>query len=87
MFEDTRTRQSVFRSDSSLNPDTGTGEVVGRETEIQRIADAVRPLAKNSTPENLLVYGPPGVGKTTCVNHVLEQLEDQTNAKTVYINC
>lgn len=87
MFEDTRTRQSVFRSDSSLNPGTGAGEVVGRETEVERIADAVRPLAKGRPPENLLVYGPPGVGKTTCVNHVLEQLEGQANVKTVYINC
>jgi cell division control protein 6 len=39
------------------------------------------------TPENLLVYGPAGVGKTTTVKHVFDRLEAETSAKSVYINC
>jgi len=33
------------------------------------------------------VYGPAGVGKTTVVKHVFNQLEAETSAKAVYINC
>lgn len=59
---------------------------MARETEIQRIADAVRPLTKRRKPENLLLYGPAGVGKTTCTQHVFQQLEQETSVKAVYIN-
>lgn len=59
---------------------------MGRETEIERIADAVRPLTRRKTPENLLVYGPAGVGKTTCVKHVFDRLETEAGAESVYIN-
>jgi cell division control protein 6 len=33
------------------------------------------------------IYGPAGIGKSTCVKHVLEKLENQGRVKTVYINC
>ena len=33
------------------------------------------------------MYGPAGTGKTTCVRHVLDKLEDETRVKPVYINC
>lgn len=60
---------------------------MGRDAEVERIADAIRPLARRRQPENLLVYGPAGVGKTTCVKHVFDRLEDETSAEAVYINC
>lgn len=87
MFTDSKTRRSVFRSESSLSPNTTPDTVLGRESEVDQIASAVRPLAQGNPPENLFVHGPPGIGKTTCVKHVLDKLEDQTRAKTVYINC
>jgi cell division control protein 6 len=34
-----------------------------------------------------LIYGPAGVGKTTCVKHVSRNLEEQASVKSVYINC
>jgi len=59
----------------------------GRETEINAIADAVRPLTHRFEGDNLLIYGPAGVGKTTCVKHVTHNLENQASIKSVYINC
>lgn len=60
---------------------------VGREAEISAIADAVRPLTHKFEGDNLLIYGPAGVGKTTCVKHVTGKLESQASIKSVYINC
>lgn len=87
MFKNTGTRRSVFRSVSPLNPQNDNDEIVGREAEIERIADAIRPLASGNVPNNLLVSGPPGVGKTACVTHVLDTLAEQTRVETVYLNC
>jgi len=62
-------------------------EPVGRDTELTRIAEATRPLVRNQPADNLLVYGPAGVGKTTCVEHVFDTLSDQGRVRTVVINC
>lgn len=87
MFENVKSRHSVFRSESALIPNNTSPTVVGRETELERIASAVRPLARGNHPDNLLIYGPPGVGKTMCVTHVLNELESETRVKQVSINC
>jgi len=86
MFNKSMKRGGVLRSEAYLTPDHIPDEPVGRNREIERIADAVRPLTKKKKPENLLVYGPAGVGKTTSVKHVFNQMEEQTTAKAVYIN-
>ncbi|RCU47017.1 AAA family ATPase [Haloplanus salinus] len=86
MFNKSKKRGGVLRSEAYLTPDHVPDEPVGRDREIERIAEAVRPLTKRRKPENLLVYGPAGVGKTTCVKHVFQRMEEQTTAKAVYIN-
>lgn len=86
MFTSTRRRQTVFQDEQTLST-ANLSEPVGREHEIEQIADAVRPLAHGQEAENLLVYGPAGTGKTTCINHVLNTLENQTRVRTVTINC
>jgi cell division control protein 6 len=86
LFNESTDGGGILRSETYLTTNYEPDEPVGRETEIQRIADAVRPLTRRNSPENLLVFGPAGVGKTTCVKHVFERLEDETGAKSVYIN-
>lgn len=87
MFENSKTGSGILRSEAYLTSDYLPEEPVGRDGEIDQIADAIRPLARRKTPENLFVYGPAGVGKTTCVKHVFHHLEDETRVKAVYINC
>lgn len=60
---------------------------MGRDEEIQQLAEALRPLARRRTPEHVLVHGPAGVGKTTTVEHVFDRLADETRVKPVTINC
>ncbi|WP_089764966.1 Cdc6/Cdc18 family protein [Halobellus clavatus] len=86
MFQESTSSGGILRSETYLTTNYEPDEPVGRETEINRIADAVRPLTRRKTPENLLVYGPAGVGKTTCVKHVFDRLETEAGAESVYIN-
>ena len=88
MFEKSGTgKKGVLRSESYLSSDHVPQEPVGRSREIQRLVDGLQPLTRRRQPENLLVYGPAGVGKTTVVKHVFNRLEEETSVKTVYINC
>lgn len=77
----------VLRLETYLTENYLPEDPVGRESKVQRIADAVRPFVRRRGPENLLVYGPAGVGKTTCVRHVFDRLDEETSVKTGYINC
>lgn len=86
MFDDV-SGSSIIRSEQLLTPESPPPNIVGREREIHSIRDAVHPLTEGKTPDNLLVYGPPGSGKTVCVDHVLDALENETGVKTVRINC
>lgn len=87
MFEKTQSSKGVLRSETYLTTNYEPEEPVGRREEIGEIADAVRPLAQRHDSDNLLIYGPAGAGKTTCVKHVSQNLEDQASIKSVYINC
>jgi len=81
------TTKGVLRSENHLTSDFRPKKPVGREEEIQGIVGAVRPLTRRKEPDNLLVHGPAGVGKTTCVRHVFDQLGEETAVKAIYINC
>lgn len=87
MFRDSKTRDSVFRNESALGAKHEPDTPVGRDAELDRIADALRPLTRGKPPENLFVYGPAGTGKTTVLRHVLDELDEQSRAKTAHINC
>lgn len=50
-----------------------------RETQLSRIADAVRPALHGGRPLNLILRGPPGTGKTTSVKHCFSELSGITS--------
>ena len=87
MFGQSSNEDSVFQSESVLSTKHTPRAITGRNKEVTQIAEAVRPLTRKNSPENLFVHGPAGVGKTTCVTHVLEQLEAEASVKTVHVNC
>lgn len=76
----------ILRSETHLTTQHTPEKPVKRESELRRIANALRPLTENRTPENLLIHGPAGIGKTTCVKQAFNQL-DETHVNTVHINC
>ena len=64
-------------------------KLVGREKEINNIERAIAPALKGERGRNLFVYGKTGVGKTSCVKYVIEEVKNipNTSARISYINC
>lgn len=87
MFDTPRSDNNIFSAESTLSTGYTPDAVDDREAEIAAIAAAVRPLTRRQSPENLIVYGPAGVGKTITVNYVCNQLDDQTRTHIAYLNC
>lgn len=80
-------RRGVFRSKQHLSPQYAPETPVGREREIDRLASVVETVTQRDPSQHVWVHGPAGVGKTSCVKHVLERLEAESGVKQVYINC
>jgi len=86
LFDSDPSGSDLLRAERYLTEEE-TCPPVSREAEIHAIRDAVRPLTSRNTPETLLIYGPPGSGKTGCVNHVCDALDRETSVKSIRINC
>jgi len=78
----------VFKDERVLLPEWLPEVLPHREKEIKEIALAVRPAAQGKRPENIVLIGPAGTGKTSCIKHVFRELvEYSKKAPPVYINC
>ena len=87
MFEHSIGDKGILRSETHLTTEHRPEGPVERDEEVDRVAESLRPLTRRETPGNLLVYGPAGVGKTTCTRHVFDRLGEETAVKAIYINC
>lgn len=80
--------KSIIVKEEVLMPEYFPEELIHRDTEMKAVAEAIQPLIDCRQPENIFVYGDSGTGKTTCMKHVLKELEGHTfRVKTVYANC
>lgn len=80
--------QSLFRDPVALDYDFIPKLVPFRKKQQRYVADCIKPLFSNRTGKNVMLHGPPGVGKTVAVRHLLKELEDQTDdIIPIYINC
>lgn len=86
--EDSAVRGRIFRNENALLPDFSPAELLHRDSQLQEIARALKPLASASKPANLFIYGPTGTGKTSSVRHVFQQLSEYSGkVACVYVNC
>jgi cell division control protein 6 len=74
----------VIRKEEFLDPEYLPSEIFHREKEIGQVRVSIGSFLKGRKGDNLFVYGPPGVGKTTTVRHVISNVEDRV---AVYVNC
>jgi cell division control protein 6 len=58
-----------------------------REGQVKEIARNLIPASKGRKPQNMFIFGPPGIGKTACIKYVFREFEDWAGIKTIYINC
>lgn len=80
--------ESLFRDPIPLDFDYIPKLVKYREAHQQQIALAMKPLLQQRNGKNILIHGPPGVGKTVAVRHLIRELEnEQEGIIPIYINC
>ena len=63
-------------------------EIVHRHDEMNRLATALEPVVDGDTPQNALLAGPSGAGKTCVARYSLDTLEEQLlDIRTHYVDC
>lgn len=58
-----------------------------REVQKKELVLCLSPIERGMKPLDCLCYGRPGTGKTVLVKYVLQQVEENTNALSFYVNC
>ena len=83
-----KSSESLFKNEVALDPEFVPKLIQFRENENQYIATCIKPLFQKRNGKNLIIHGPPGVGKTLATKNVLKELEQETDDITpVYVNC
>ena len=80
--------ESLFRDEVALDYDFLPKLLPYRENEQFYLANSIKPLFQKRNGKNLLIHGPPGIGKTAATRYVLRDLENETDdILPIYINC
>ena len=63
-------------------------ELYHRDGTLDHLSSALAPVTRDDTPEDILIYGPSGAGKTTVAKYALEQLQAEAlDVRWGYANC
>lgn len=80
--------ESLFKSEEALDYEFVPKNLPYREGQNHRIAECIKPLFAGRQGKNLLIFGPPGIGKTVAMRHVFRELEEKTEEiQPLYVNC
>lgn len=80
--------ETVFRDTVALDYDFVPKLVPFRDMQQKEIASCIKPLFDRRNGRNILVFGPPGIGKTVACKHLFNELENETDdVVPLYINC
>jgi len=78
---------SIFKNEQVLDPEYLPELLPHREHQIERIANNLTPASKGRKPQNMFIFGIPGIGKTASAKFVFRKFEEFSDrVKTVYIN-
>jgi len=58
-----------------------------REVQKRELVYCLSPIEKGMKPLDCLCHGKPGTGKTALVKYILQQIQENTNAFALYVNC
>jgi len=80
--------ESLIKNEEALDFEFLPKILPFREKEQRFIAECIKPLFKKRNGRNVVMYGPPGIGKTAAARHVIRELEEETDeVYPIYINC
>ncbi|MBN2368829.1 AAA family ATPase [Candidatus Woesearchaeota archaeon] len=79
--------ESLFMDPVVLDYDYLPKLIPYREKEQKHVAFCIKPLFASRNGKNILLHGPPGIGKTAAIRHILRELEENTDdIIPIYIN-
>jgi cell division control protein 6 len=80
--------QTLFKNDSALDTDFIPKILPFREKQQRYVASCIAPLLQGRTGKSLLIFGPPGIGKTASVKYMFRELEEESDEVVpIYLNC
>jgi len=79
--------EGIIADPEVLEEDFIPQSVPCREVQKEELAFCLSPVEERMKPLDCLCHGKPGTGKTVLIKYVLQQLSEQTNALTFYVNC
>jgi len=80
--------ESLFKNEIALDYSFIPKMIPYREMQQRQIAACIKPLFAERNGRNLLIHGPPGVGKTVACKHVVNEIEEHTeDIYVIYVNC
>lgn len=93
-FDDDPSHANIFNRKELLKvghvPESA--RIVGRDDEIEAVAAELRPIVREQPPNNVIIYGKTGTGKSLVARHVTERAQRAANSQgvsvgTVYVDC
>ncbi|MHC1605643.1 MAG: ORC1-type DNA replication protein [Candidatus Methanofastidiosia archaeon] len=80
--------ETLFKNEQVFNPNYVPDALLFRDKELQSLVTGLKPGLREGKPQNTLVIGPPGTGKTTTVHFLFGEIEKASDAMvTVHVNC
>jgi cell division control protein 6 len=91
-FETFLKKEPLFTDKKVLQSAHTPMEIPHREDQINQIANILAPALRKDRPSNLFIYGKTGTGKTVCVKHTTQKLQEVAKQNDVqldvkYVNC
>ncbi|MDP2666975.1 MAG: AAA family ATPase [Candidatus Diapherotrites archaeon] len=78
----------IFKDEHVLDPQHLPDALPHRETQVNALVFALKPLADGGKAAHVFVWGPPGTGKTVTLSFVMGQLKEfSSRVKPIYFNC
>ena len=88
---DRQARSSVFRNRDVLREEYTPDSLVGRDKEYKRLIEELMDAYWGDRPDDLVIYGPNGSGKTETIRNVLDDFETSDDivgdVVTARVNC